>query len=63
MNALNAYLRSTGTTQRALAAALGVQPATVNHWCRGKRTPRVGLALKLAEVTGGAVPLTAWVTE
>ena len=63
MNALNAYLRRTGTTQRALAAALGVQPATVHYWCRGARKPRVGLALKLAEVTGGAVPLTAWVTE
>lgn len=39
-----------------VAKALGVTKASVDRYCRGARTPTLGVALAIEEVTGGAIP-------
>lgn len=58
-NALKKYLKSRGMSQGQFARALGVRPATVSVWVNGG-TPRPEQMRRIAETTGGAVPVTAW---
>lgn len=62
MEALARYLKENKKTQRWLAAAVGVRNATVSSWMRDGTVPRPAHIQRIAEVTDGAVPVTAWFT-
>jgi transcriptional regulator with XRE-family HTH domain len=51
MDRLRTWLEESGTSQKALAEALGVTQANVSYWLRGQ-TPRRPMLLKLSEHTG-----------
>lgn len=38
---LNFYLETTGKTQKEVAEAIGVAPASLNEWIKGKKYPRI----------------------
>ena len=44
------YLRKTGTSHRALAKRLGVDPTYISHIRSGRRVPSLTMAAKIAEV-------------
>ena len=52
---LDEWLTTTGTTNTALAALLGVTKVTVGRWRQGARCPSLSKALEISEATGGAV--------
>lgn len=56
---LKSWLVETGTTQRRLALDVGARDATVSGWVRGI-TPSPKYMKRIAEVTGGGVPIAAW---
>lgn len=47
-------------TQTAAAGIFDVQQPTYSEYETGRKTPRTVLALKMAEVTEGAVPVPSW---
>lgn len=59
------YLKKTGEQQCAFAARLAaacgysITEPMVSRWCRGC-TPSMAHRSKIAEITGGAVPVDAW---
>jgi len=50
-------------SQVQLADQLQVDQASVSGYERGKMVPRVDMAHKIQVVTGGAVPMTAWIED
>lgn len=44
----------------AFAKELGIAPSYLSHLRKGRRAPGRALAAKLAQLTGGAVPMQAW---
>ncbi len=60
MDSLATYLAQSRKTQRWLAAQIPVRPATVCAWLQGRATPRPEHMRRIDEVTGGAVPISAW---
>ena len=38
---LNFYLTKSGRTQKEIADAIGVTPASLNEWIKGKKYPRI----------------------
>lgn len=61
MSKLSVYLDETGQTQAEFAKRVGTTQANVSKLCK-KDNPRISpeLAVRIAEVTGGQVPVTAW---
>ena len=49
---LSAYLRATRVRQAELAEWIGVSPSAMSLYVSGRRTPRLGLAVKLSKITG-----------
>lgn len=47
-------------SQREFAIELGVTPEMVNHILRGRRRPSLDLAFRIAELSDGYVPVSAW---
>lgn len=62
MMTLAQYLESENLTQADFAKLLGVTQATVSKLTGGshRRFPSVETAKRIATVTGGRVPITAW---
>lgn len=60
MEKLKTYLALAGTRQAALAAAIGVSRGYMSQLVGGSKQPSLSLAFKIAQATGGAVPVTAW---
>jgi len=56
---LENYLEQTRTTGRQFAAKVGVREATVSAWKSGV-IPKPAQMQRIAEVTAGALPVTAW---
>ena len=56
MNALDAYLRMTGMNQSELADFLGVSPAIVCLWTRGKQRISAERAVMIEKALGGKLP-------
>ena len=52
MQALIEYQRIAGLSQTELAKRLGVTPAHLNHWIRGRRAPTVANLKRISEATG-----------
>lgn len=49
---LNFYLDTTGKTQKEVAEAIGVTPASLNEWIKGKKYPRIDKIEMLAKYFG-----------
>lgn len=62
MNKLKSYLDSSGQTQAAFAAKIGVTQAYVAKLCR-HGAPSIRVALEIEKETGGAVSVQSWVTK
>jgi len=60
MSTLSQYLEREKLTQSAFADRLGVKQSFVSRLIRGEAMPSLKTAVRIAEVTGGAVPVTAW---
>lgn len=46
---LSFYLAKTGETQKEVAEAIGVTPASLNEWIKGKKYPRIDKIEMLAK--------------
>lgn len=55
------WRESKGITGKAAAKLAGVSQPAWSDWEAGKRIPRVDMAVRIADLTRGAVPVTAWV--
>lgn len=54
------WRKNAGKTQGEAADAISVRQPTWSEYESGRKTPRTTTALKIAELTEGAVPVTAW---
>lgn len=54
------YLRSSGTSQKALAAAVGSSEGAVSLWLSGGRLPGGDAAFAIERETKGQVPAAVW---
>jgi hypothetical protein len=59
-NPISAFLGTIDKNQRWLAAEMGVADSLVSDWANDKRHPSLDNALKLQEISKGAVPATIW---
>jgi len=57
---LKAWRGSRALSQTALAGVVGVGQSALAEWEAGRRRPELPYAIRLEEMTGGAVPLEAW---
>jgi plasmid maintenance system antidote protein VapI len=60
MEQLIAYMQAAGIKGVQLAQMIGATPAHVSDMRKGRRKPSRNLAIRIARVTGGAVPVEAW---
>lgn len=60
MSALAEYRRKHSISQAIFAALIGVDQGYVSRIERGDCTPGLQLAIDIAHVTKGAVPVTCW---
>lgn len=64
MQAFAKYLDDSGLNCTEFARRLGVKDSTVWRWRYGtgdqRRSPSLALALRIEELTKGAVPVTSW---
>jgi transcriptional regulator with XRE-family HTH domain len=58
---LKEHLQSISETQRAFACRLGISGAFLSQIMAGNRRPSLDLAIRIARLTGGAVPVESWV--
>jgi DNA-binding XRE family transcriptional regulator len=61
MTKLAAHLSAVGMSQRAFAAAIGVDPSIISRLSRKEMTPSLTLAVAIERATQGAVPADCWV--
>lgn len=55
------WLKNNGITQTEFAKKVGVDVSYITHLTKGRRVPSLTTALKIQELTEGAVPVTSWV--
>jgi DNA-binding transcriptional regulator YdaS (Cro superfamily) len=60
---LKQHLHNTGEKQGAFALRAGVSSALISQIISGNRRPSLDLAVRIARLTGGAVPVDSWVPE
>ncbi len=60
MNRLAKWLQKTGTSQEALASAVGVSQSYVSRLVSGARSPGRSVAIAIAKFTRGAVTAESW---
>lgn len=63
MEQLRTYLDQNDIRRSAFADAVGVSRGYVTELLNGSKTPGLHLAVKIASVTHGAVPPSAWVVD
>lgn len=63
MKDLGTYLKEEGTSQRAFAEMIGADPSVVSRFIARTARPGLDLAVKIEDVTGGAVPARSWVSS
>ena len=59
MEKLAEYLKTHSALE--LATLVGAHKAQVYRWASGHSKPRVDVAFRIEDATGGAVPARAWV--
>lgn len=47
-------------TRMSAASIMGVSPASYGDWEAGRKTPRTALAVRIARITSGLVPIGTW---
>lgn len=57
---LKEWRAAKGLSQEAAAALVGVRQPTWSDWEHARKRPQIEQALKIAEVTDGAVAVEAW---
>jgi hypothetical protein len=57
---LRAWIDGTGRKIRWLASEIPVDRSHLHQWLNGTYTPRRVYRIRIAEVTGGAVPVDSW---
>lgn len=61
---MRAYLDdSPGLNQGALAERVGVSQSMISDWANDRRHPSLRNAYELERATGGAVPVSSWVSR
>lgn len=55
------WLANSGMTTREVADALGIQVSSLHSLKEGRFRPGLALALQIAKLTEGKVPVTLWV--
>ena len=60
---LKTYLETTGISQAKFSRELSVSPAMICYMISGKKTPGLGLALKIQRLTRGKVRPEDWVEK
>lgn len=60
MKSLKLYMRKNKLTKSEFARTLGVNYRSVYNWCRGASSPRVEMAIKIEEITGGEISVYSW---
>lgn len=60
---LEDWLAKQDMAQTDLAKKLGTTRQAVSSWCVGRVTPGLYYCLAIEELTDGAVPLEAWLSE
>lgn len=63
MQTLAEYLDSTGTSQRAFAALVPVDPSVLSRYLSKRAKPGLSTALRIQRLTSGAVPVEVWDDE
>lgn len=63
MEKLKSYLEAFDGNQQALAAYLGISRPHVSLLLSGRKKPSLQLAGRIEKLTGGAVPMTAWIDD
>jgi DNA-binding XRE family transcriptional regulator len=58
---LKRWRESMGYSQEALADLLETDQASISRWERGVGAPGIRVAIKLAKLTGGVLPVDGWV--
>ena len=61
MEKLRTYLSACNLTQHDFGVLVGVKQASISRLVSGDALPSLTLAAKIAQVTGEAVPMDAWV--
>lgn len=54
------FITSSGENRATWAGRLGVSRSYMSDLLNGKRQPSLDLALRIARLTGGAVPVECW---
>lgn len=60
MNELKTYLLAIGGRQQDLADLIGISRPYLSGLLSGKKRPSLDLALRIEDVTRGAVPAASW---
>ena len=60
MTPFQTYVRDCGRTQRALADTLEISRPHLSLLISGKKRPSLDLAIRIEQLTEGAVPATSW---
>lgn len=63
MNRLGRYLKAKEITQHQFAERLGVSQGTVSKMCRKGAEVRDSMKVRIERLTGGAVPVEAWLDD
>lgn len=63
MSELQTYLITIGARQQDFADAISISRPYLSLLLSGQKRPSLDLALRIADATGGAVPVTSWRRE
>lgn len=61
MTKLAKHLKNEGMTQRAFAALIETDTSVVSRFIHRQARPGLALAVKIARLTNGAVPVDTWI--
>ena len=63
MEKLAQYLRTSGQSQRAFAARIGIHHSVLSRFIAGKAKPSLSTALRIQRETDGQVSVEEWEDE
>jgi transcriptional regulator with XRE-family HTH domain len=60
---LREWMQGQGHTQATFSTASGFSDALVSMWLSGHRRPSLASAVRLEALTGGSIPVAAWLSQ
>jgi hypothetical protein len=60
---LKAWLREHKTRQYVFAIEAGISPQMLSDMIQGRRRPSLGVAVRISDMTSGAVPADLWLRD